>query len=143
MIEDRKFAHEITDEYNPFALANDAYGKPAAFTYLKNSPWKVIGPKGTVSMDKVDPYVGEWSPMIHLPGDGTQVGIALGNEPYSGAAGFLAVQRGKKYLGHIILAGAGEVGPVTVRLGNPSHYSGLKEFSVEQVIERVGQGWKS
>ena len=143
MIEDRKFAHEITDEYNPFALANDAYGKPAAFTYLKNSPWKVIGPKGTVSMDKVDPYVGEWSPMIHLPGDGTQVGIALGNEPYNGAAGFLAVQRGKKYLGHIILAGAGEVGPVTVRLGNPSHYSGLKEFSAEQVIELVGQGWQS
>ena len=30
MIEDRKFAHLITDDYDPFALANDAYGKPAA-----------------------------------------------------------------------------------------------------------------
>src|SRR4051812_11039540 len=38
MVEDRKFAHEIAGEYNPFALANDSYGKPAAFTYLKNSP---------------------------------------------------------------------------------------------------------
>src|SRR5690348_16608066 len=67
MIEDRKFAHEITDEYKPFDLANDAYGKPAAFTYLKNSPWKVIGPQGTVTMDKARAYVGEWSPVIHLP----------------------------------------------------------------------------
>src|SRR3954464_11423632 len=131
MIEDRKFAHEVTDEYNPFDLANDAYGKPAAFTYLKNSPWKVIGPEGTVRMDKVGAYVGEWSPVIHLPGDGTEAGISQGNEPYNGAAGFLAVERGKKYVGHIVLAGDADVGPVTVRLGNPSHSSGLNEFSVE------------
>src|SRR3954447_14891299 len=108
MLEDRKFARPITDEYNPFDLANDAYGKPAAFTYLKNSPWKVIGPEGTVRMDKVGAYVGEWSPVIHLPGDGTEAGISQGNEPYNGAAGFLAVERGKSYAGHIVLAAAGD-----------------------------------
>src|SRR5947208_1399341 len=59
MLEDRKFARPVTDDYNPFDLANDAYGKPAAFTYLKNSPWKVIGPMGTVTMDKAGAYVGE------------------------------------------------------------------------------------
>jgi len=143
MIEDRKFAHEITDEYNPFDLANDSYGKPAAFTYLKNSPWKVIGPKGTVTMEKAGAYVGDWSPVIHLPGDGKEAGISEGNEPYNGAAGFLAVERGKKYVGHIVLASEGEVGPVTVRLGNPNHYSGLKEFAVEQVVENVGKQWQS
>ena len=68
MVEDRKFGREITDEYKPFDVANDCYGKPAAFLYLKNSPWKVIGPKGTVTMDKTKAYVGEWSPVIHLPG---------------------------------------------------------------------------
>jgi hypothetical protein len=96
MIEDRKFAREITDQYTPFDLANDSYGKPAAFVYLRNSPWKVIGPKGMVTMDKAEAYVGEWSSVIRLPGDGTEAGISQGNEPYNGAAGFLAVQRGKK-----------------------------------------------
>jgi alpha-N-arabinofuranosidase len=143
MIEDRKFARQITDEYSPFDLANDSYGKPAAFTYLKNSPWKVIGPKGTVTMEKAGAYVGDWSPVIHLPGDGTEAGISQGNEPYNGAAGFLAVQRGKKYVGHIVLAGDADVGPVTVRLGNPSHSSGLKAFSAERVIEKVGTQWQS
>jgi alpha-N-arabinofuranosidase len=143
MVEDRKFAHEIRDEYNPFALANDSYGKPAAFTYLKESPWKVIGPKGTVTMEKSGAYVGEWSPVIHLAGDGTEAGISQGNEPYNGAAGFLAVERGKKYVGHIVLAGQGEMGPVTVRLGNPNHYSGHKEFSVERAIGPVGKEWRS
>ena len=84
MVEDRKFAHEITDEYNPFALANDSYGNPAPVTYLKNSPWKVIGSRGTVTMAKAGAHVGEWSPVVHL---------SQGNAPYNGAAGFLAVER--------------------------------------------------
>jgi len=143
MIEDRKFAHEITDEYQPFDLANDSYGKPAAFTYLKNSPWKMIGPHGTVTMDKAGAYVGEWSPVIHLPGDGTEAGISQGNEPYNGAAGFLAIERGKKYVGHIVLSAEADVGPVTVRLGNPNHYSGLKAFSAERAISAVTKQWRS
>src|SRR3954451_1941567 len=52
MIEDRKFGRQITDDYKPFDVADDNYGKPAAFVYLKRSPWKVIGPMGTVTMDK-------------------------------------------------------------------------------------------
>src|SRR4051794_2630487 len=47
MLEDRKFGREIVDDYQPFDMANDWFGKPSAFTYLKNSPWKVIGPKGS------------------------------------------------------------------------------------------------
>lgn len=143
MVEDRKFAHEITEQYSPFDLANDSYGKPAAFTYLKNSPWKIIGPQNSVTMEKAGAYVGEWSPVIHLAGDGTEAGISQGNEPYNGAAGFLAVERGKKYVGHIVLAREGEVGSVAVRLGNPNHSSGLKQFSVERVIGTVGKHWQS
>jgi alpha-N-arabinofuranosidase len=94
-------------------------------------------------MDKTGAYVGEWSPVIRLPGDGTEAGISQGNEPYNGAAGFLAVQRGKKYVGHVVLSGDADVGPVRVRLGNPHHSSGLKEFSVERVIEKVGMQWQS
>ena len=87
MLEDRKFGREIVDDYQPFDLANDWFGKPSAFTYLKGSPWKVIGPKGTVTMDKKDAYVGDWSPVIKLPGDGTEAGLSQGNETYNGAAG--------------------------------------------------------
>src|SRR3954468_8918325 len=121
MLEDRKFGREITDDYNPFDLANDWFGKPSAFVYLKNSPWKVIGPKATVTMDKTNAYVGDWSPVIHLPGDGTEAGISQGNETYNGSAGFLEVVKGKKYVGHVVLAAEGDVGPVTVRMGNPNH----------------------
>ena len=84
MVEDRKFGWEITDEYKPFDVASDDYGKPAAFVYLRNSPWKVVGPKGTVTMDKTNPYVGEWSPIVHLPADGADAGISQGNEPFDG-----------------------------------------------------------
>lgn len=143
MIEDRKFGREITDEYKPFDIANDDYGKPAPFLYLKNSPWKVIGPKGTVTMDKANAYVGEWSPVIHLPGNGTEVGISQGNEPFNGAGGFLAVEKGKKYVGRIVLSGDAEAGPVTVRLGNPGASSGIKQWSVERVIDAVGGEWKA
>ena len=143
MIEDRKFGREITDEYKPFDVATDDYGKPAPFLYLKNSPWKVIGPKRTVTMEKANAYVGEWSPVIHLPGDGTKAGISQGNEPFNGAGGFLAVEKGKKYVGHIVMAGDMEVGPVTVRLGNPGASSGLRQWSVYKMIERVGGEWKS
>jgi alpha-N-arabinofuranosidase len=143
MLEDRKFGREIVDEYKPFDLADDWYGKPASFTYLKGSPWKVIGPKGTVTMDKTNPYVGDWSPVIRLPGDGSEAGISQGNETYNGSAGFLAVEKAKKYVGHIVLAADADVGPVTIRLGNPNHGSGLKEFSMEKAIDKVGTDWKS
>lgn len=143
MIEDRKFGQEITDDYKPFDLADDNYGKPAAFVYLKNSPWKVIGPKGTVTMDKTRAYVGDWSPVIHLTGDGTESGISQGNEPYNGAGGFLAVEKGKTYVGHIVLAGDAEAGPIKVRLGNPSASSGLRVWSKQQVIEKLSGEWTS
>jgi alpha-L-arabinofuranosidase len=142
MIEDRKFAREVTDEYKPFDVANDDYGKPAPFVYLKNSPWKVIGPKNTVTMEKTDAYVGEWSPVIHLPGNGMDAGISQGNEPFNGAGGFLAVEKGKKYVGHIVLAGDAEVGPVTVKLGNPDASSGIAHWS-QAVVETIGGAWKS
>jgi alpha-L-arabinofuranosidase len=143
MLEDRKFGRDIVDDYQPFDIANDWFGKPASFTYLKNSPWKVIGPKGTVTMDKTNAYVGDWSPVIRLPGDGTEAGISQGNETYNGAAGFLEVVKGKKYVGHIVLAADGDVGPITVRLANPNRGSLLKEFSQEKTITGVGKEWKS
>jgi alpha-L-arabinofuranosidase len=143
MLEDRKFGREIVDDYQPFDLANDWFGKPSAFVYLKGSPWKVIGPKGTVKMDKTNAYVGEWSPVIRLPGDGTEAGISQGNETYNGAAGFLEVVKGKKYVGHVVLAAEPGVGAITVRIGNPNRGSLLNEFLMQKNIENVGADFKS
>lgn len=141
MLEDRKFGREIVDDYKPFDVAEDWFGKPASFTYLKNSPWKVIGPKGTVTMEKTDAYVGEWSPVIHLAGDGKEAGIAQGNETYNGSAGYLAVRKGKKYVGRVVLAGEG-IEAVTVRLGHETQYRG-PAWTLTQNISGVTAEFKS
>ncbi len=142
MVVDRKFGREITDDYQPFDLANDNYGKPAPFPYLKNSPWAVIGPKGTVTMDKAKPFVGDWSPVIHLPGDGTAAGISEGNEPFNGAGGYLAVRAGMKYVGHIVLAGDASAGPISVEL---VHRGTIHDVPLRmvQTIDAITDDYKS
>ncbi len=141
MLEDRKFGREISDDYKPFDVADDWFGKPAAFTYLKNSPWKVIGPKGTVTMDKTKPYVGEWTPVLRLPADGTEVGISQGNETYNQAGGYLAVRKGRKYVGRVVLAGEG-IDAVTVKLGHETQYRG-PNWTLTQPISGVTNEFKA
>ncbi|MDZ7315191.1 MAG: alpha-N-arabinofuranosidase [candidate division KSB1 bacterium] len=107
MLEDRKFYYPITDDYKPFATSRDDFWKAGDYQYLAASPWKVIGPAGSVKMDVSEPYVGEHSPVIFLPGNGTAAGIA---QPE------LAVRKGKRYVGRIVLAGSPTAAPITVRL---------------------------
>jgi alpha-L-arabinofuranosidase len=105
MLEDRKFYYPVTDDYKPWAEATDPFWKAGEYKYLNASPWKVIGPVHSVSMDSVNTYVGAHSPVLHLPGDGTAVGISQDG---------LAVVKDKKYTGRIILAG--DASPVYIRL---------------------------
>jgi len=107
MLEDRKFYYPITDDYNPYGTANDPFWKARDYKYLNASPWQVIGPSGTVTMDSVNAYTGKHSPVVQLPGDGTAAGI---RQPG------LALVKGKKYTGRIVLAGYTEATPVEVRL---------------------------
>jgi alpha-N-arabinofuranosidase len=107
MVVDRKFFFPITDNFNPWGTTEETYFKSGPFKYLNASPWKVIGPRGTVSMDTDHPFVGKQSPVIHLPGDGTAAGISEGG---------LGVVKGKEYTGHIILAGDESALPIQVRL---------------------------
>ena len=107
MVVDRKFFFPITDDYNPWGTAEDKNWNSGPFKYLSASPWKVIGPRGTVSMDTRNPFVGKQSPVIHLPGDGTAAGISQDG---------LGVLKGRKYIGHIILAGDESALPIEVRL---------------------------
>lgn len=107
MVSDRKFYYPITDDYKPWGTDEDRNWNSGKFQYLNASPWKVIGPPATVGMDTNNPFVGEQTPVVHLRGDGTFAGISEDG---------LGVLKGRKYTGHIILAGDETVLPVQVRL---------------------------
>ncbi|HUB27601.1 MAG TPA: alpha-L-arabinofuranosidase C-terminal domain-containing protein [Tepidisphaeraceae bacterium] len=91
MLEDRKFFFPITDKFDPFGIASDKFWDAGAYQYLKASPWQVIGPPGTVTMEKAGAFCGEHSPEIHLPGGISQGGLALVG--------------GRAYVGRIVLSG--------------------------------------
>ncbi len=69
MLEDRKFYFPVPADKEIWRLTREQARVLAA------SPWKVIGPQGTVEMVKQDAFVGDHSPQITAPGDGTAVGI--------------------------------------------------------------------
>jgi alpha-N-arabinofuranosidase len=75
MLEDRKFFYPVGD---------------------KGSPWKVVGDADSVKMNKENPFVGEHTPEVYVPADGTACGVRQGE---------LALIKGKEYTGRIILAG--------------------------------------
>ena len=102
MLEDRKFYYAVTDEFKPYRRPRSENVK---FPVVSGSPWKVIGPAGTVAMSKKDPFVGEQTPEIAL-GGGSARGIEQGD---------LGVVKGKGYVGRIYLSGA-QAGPVEVSL---------------------------
>ncbi len=108
MLLDRKFYFPVTDDYAPWAMADEKFwgdGSPLKYPYLDKSPWQVIGPAGSVMMDKKKPFVGEQTPVIKVQNQ--KSGIRQ-NE--------LSVLADQKYVGHIVLAGEASLLPVTVQL---------------------------
>jgi alpha-L-arabinofuranosidase len=106
MLEDRKFYFIIQDQYAPWRTASDPYWGSGPYQYLGASPWKVIGPPGTVSMDAVRAFTGIHSPTVSVPGDGSATGISQEG---------LALVAGKDYSGRIAVSGdAGVI--VSVRI---------------------------
>ncbi len=105
------------------------------YHYLKGSPWKVIGPAGTVTMDKEHAYTGEQSAVIHLKGDGSKAGVMQGDLPELA----LSVVAGKKYVGHIVLAGDVDAGPVTVALLDSSATEESKRAMIQTVSGLTGE----
>ncbi len=100
MLEDRKFHFPVPAEGDIWRLTR------AQARVLAASPWKVIGPEGTVKMVEEDAFVGDHTPHITVPG-GTRVGIYQEE---------LGVVSGKRYTGYLYLAGDSKAGPVTVSL---------------------------
>ncbi len=90
MLEDRKFYYPVTDDYKPYSTTGKQGG--GYFPVLTGSPWRVIGPAGSVKMVTEGSYVGEHTPKIQLAGDQTARGIV---QPR------LALIKGKEYIGRI------------------------------------------
>lgn len=99
MLEDRKFYFPVPAPGNIWRTTRQEAKVLAA------SPWKIIGPPGTVRMVEPDAFVGKQSPHVQAPGNGTAVGL------YQEELGLL---KGKAYTGYLILAG--DALPVTVSL---------------------------
>jgi alpha-N-arabinofuranosidase len=107
MLQDRKFYYPISDNYNPWGVGSDPQWNTGPYIYLNASPWRVVGPAGTVTMDTGHPFTGNFSPLVHLAGDGSAGGISQDG---------LALVKGKAYTGRIILLGDDTAAPVVVQL---------------------------
>jgi len=107
MLMDRKFYYEIKDKFDPWAYRNEPYWDTDYYRYLNASPWQVIGPVGTITMDSNNPYTGKHSPVIHGNKSNSKTGIKQS---------WLTLKKGQKYIGRIILTGDKKAAPITVQL---------------------------
>lgn len=93
MVEDRKFYFPISSATpTPPSPQQQAGGPPRG---PQPRRWRPVGPDDAVSMDKQKPFVGDQSPRIQLDGS-TPRGIRQSG---------MVLEKGKKYIGHIILRG--------------------------------------
>jgi alpha-N-arabinofuranosidase len=125
MIEDRKFYFPVSDKYDPWG--DQSQPKEQVFKILKASPWKIIGPKGTVHMVQENSFVGEHTPEILLRGDG-RYGIMQEE---------LALMAGESYVGRIILAGDSQAAPILVTLNWGEEDSDQEKI----IIEKLGKNY--
>jgi alpha-N-arabinofuranosidase len=123
MLEDRKFYYPVTDDYKPYSTA-DKDKMVGYFPILTGSPWRAVGPAGTVKMASENSYVGENTPEIQLAGDGTGRGI---EQPR------LALIKGKEYVGRIVLAGSPEAAPIKVSLVWGKGKKGRQTVAIDKI----------
>ena len=94
MLQDRKFFFPVTGEAPAWESGYNGHGAPLEL--LRRSPWMILGDKTKLSMDKEAPYVGEHTPVVR-PEEKRRCGIYQER---------LALQKGRKYTGRVILAGS-------------------------------------
>lgn len=118
MLEDRKF-------YFPVPATGNIWRETREHArVLAASPWKVLGPAGSATMDTRNAFVGSHSPGVTDTGDGNAAGI------YQEELGLL---KGRAYTGYIYLAGDGSAAPVTVRLAWSSNEQDSATVSIKHL----------
>ncbi|OQC08894.1 MAG: Intracellular exo-alpha-(1-_5)-L-arabinofuranosidase 1 [Candidatus Hydrogenedentes bacterium ADurb.Bin101] len=111
MLEDRKFFFPVDGKQSGWDLHKGKEvsweGDGVPYEILIASPWQILGPPEAVTMNTVEPFVGDHDPVITLDGAGEPRGIYHPR---------LALEKGREYTGYIILKALGEVGRVEVAL---------------------------
>ena len=111
MLQDRKFYYPVTGEmpaWEMFTPGDTSWeGEAHSYELLVRSPWLVRGPKSAVEMITDGAFVGEHSPRITLPGDGTPAGLLQER---------LGLEEQRGYTGRVVLAGDASAAPVEVSL---------------------------
>jgi alpha-L-arabinofuranosidase len=111
MLEDRKFYFPVEGDEQPWKLHTPRdtswEGSGIPYEVLSASPWLIIGDRAGVSMDRNDAYVGEHSPRIQLPDNGSPAGFYQER---------LGLEAGKDYTGRIVIQGSAEAVPVEISL---------------------------
>jgi alpha-N-arabinofuranosidase len=123
MLEDRKFYFPVTEDYKPYSTT-DKDKMVGYFPILTGSPWRAVGPAGSVKMVSENSYVGEHTPEIQLAGDGTGQGI---EQPR------LALIKGKEYVGRIVIAGSPEAAPIKVSLIWRKGKNGRQTVTIDKI----------
>ncbi len=91
MIDDRKFYFPIMSaETKPQGTPQDG-----GFPGMQLRKWRPVGPDSVVTMDREQPFVGDQSPRIELDA----------SNPHGIRQSGLALEKGKRYVGHIWLRG--------------------------------------
>lgn len=132
MIEDRKFYYPVNDDPPKFKeiRTGEWLGTPTTFKTLQSTPWKTVGNGNFVTMTTDNSFVGEHTPQINLPGNGTAAGI---EQPG------LGLIKLKTYIGRIILAGALEAAPIQVSL-----IWGQDKYQQQTItINKIGNEYKT
>jgi alpha-N-arabinofuranosidase len=111
MLEDRKFFYPVTGEapaWEIFEPGEESWvGEGHPYELLLRSPWMILGPNDAVEIVAESAFVGEHSPRINLPGDGSLAGLQQER---------LGLEIGRRYTGRIVLAGDASAAPVEVSL---------------------------
>ena len=89
MLDDRKFYFAINSK------PDDETHRAGGFPGMQLRKWRPVGPDDVVAMDNVHPFVGDQSPRIALDA----------SAPHGIRQTGLAVVKGKKYIGHVLLSG--------------------------------------
>jgi alpha-N-arabinofuranosidase len=90
MLSDRKFFNQITSNPPP-STGRGGFGMRGP-----QRRWMPVGGDSVVVMDKQDPYVGEWTPLVQLDAA----------TPYGISQSGIALVGGKAYAGRVVLAGS-------------------------------------
>jgi alpha-N-arabinofuranosidase len=110
MLEDRKFYYPVDGRapawtmHVPGEASWEGEGHP--YELLTRSPWMILGDHDAVTMSTQGPFVGEHTPRIAL-GDAGPGGLQQER---------LGLVAGKRYTGHVVLAGDSSAAPVDVSL---------------------------